>query len=113
MTQTHLDTQSFSVFHENYVTSRSLYQNVPRVHNANDAEQYVFTKSTLLHDHAIKMFHVFIMQMMQRPHKRSKARDHVKYLGKSLMWWKRGDIDLMFNEALAIQGELLLPKHQQ
>ena len=43
---------------------------------------------------------------MQKPSKDSKAKDHLKNLEKRLAWWRDADIDLLYKERRAIQGEL-------
>ena len=53
------------------------------------------------------------MLMLQKPFKKSKAKDHLKFLEKRLKWWSDGEIDLIYKECEAIQQELLKSKTRQ
>ena len=44
--------------------------------------------------------------LLQKPHAKSKARDHIAYLEKRLTLWKKGDIKALLAEAKVIQSRL-------
>ena len=48
---------------------------------------------------------VFVMQalLLQKPHARSKARDHVLHLTRRLELWKIGNISTLLREGITIQ----------
>ena len=53
------------------------------------------------------------MVMLQKPFKKSKAKDYLKFLEKRLKCWSDGDIDLIYKECDAIQQELPKSKTRQ
>ena len=55
---------------------------------------------------ALTAVHVFIPLMLQKPSKKSKNRDHVRYLNERLEKWKKGDLVALINEGEAIQKRL-------
>ena len=55
---------------------------------------------------SLKSFHVLLCLALQKPSKTSKAKDHVLYLEKRVRWWREGEMDMLFNEGAAIQGEM-------
>jgi len=61
-----------------------------------------------LHEIALKALMVMPSLLLQKPNKKSKAKEHADVLSKRLHLWKEGDIDLLVREARFIQ--LNLPK---
>ena len=47
--------------------------------------------------------------LLQKPHARSKAKDHLKCLERRLAVWKAGDIELLLHEGCTIQSRFRLP----
>ena len=66
----------------------------------------MFNEKNSMQGFSIKAFHLLIAFVLQKPSKESKAKDHLKYLEKRLARWRDGDIDLLYKECCAIQGEL-------
>ena len=55
---------------------------------------------------ALTQLHIFIPLMLQKPSKKSKAKDHAKYLEKRLKLWSLGDLDAILRENRQIQKRL-------
>ena len=55
---------------------------------------------------ALPLLHIFVPIMLQKPSKKSKPRDHVKYLKSRLTKWSNGEIDVLMEEANEIQKRL-------
>merc|ERR1739848_613949 len=50
--------------------------------------------------------HIFIPLMLQRPSKKSKAKDNAKYLANRLQLWSDGDLEALCKEGNEIQLKL-------
>lgn len=63
----------------------------------------------------IKLLMIIGPLLLQKPSKRSKTKDHVRYLEKRLNLWKMGDIFTLMKECRAIQQRLVKSKqrHEQ
>ena len=55
---------------------------------------------------ALPLVHIFLPLMLQKPSKKSKAKDNIKYLQKRLEWWYTGNIKSLLSEAREIQKRL-------
>ena len=55
---------------------------------------------------AIHMLQVFLPSLLQKPSRKSKNREHVKYLNKRMEWWKHGKLEELLSECEAIQTRL-------
>ena len=55
---------------------------------------------------ALTALHVFVPLMLQKPSKKSKNRDHIRYLKERLEKWKIGDLAGLVSEGDAIQKRL-------
>ena len=55
---------------------------------------------------AISLMHVFIPLMLQRPSKKSKAKDNAKYLASRLQLWRNGNLEALCKEGNEIQLKL-------
>jgi len=47
---------------------------------------------------AIHMLQVFLPLLLQKPSLKSKNREYVKYLNKSMKWWKHGKLEELISE---------------
>ena len=56
---------------------------------------------------ALAMLHIFLPLMLQKPSKKSKAKDHTKYLQKRLKLWSEGDLQAIMAENREIQKRLM------
>ena len=56
---------------------------------------------------ALSIAHVFIPLMLQKPSRKSKPREHIKYLTSRLGRWKNGQLKSLMDEACEIQSRLL------
>ena len=54
----------------------------------------------------MRLVHIFIPIMLQKPSARSKNRDHIKYLSKRLEMWKNGQLSELMSECEEIQLNL-------
>ena len=54
--------------------------------------------------------HIFVPIMLQKPSKKSKAKDHAKYLIQRLEKWAQGDLAQLLNECDEIQSRLAKAK---
>ena len=55
---------------------------------------------------ALKAAMVLPPLLLQKPHRQSKSREHIKCLERRLLHWREGDIDALLDEGLAIQQHL-------
>ncbi len=55
---------------------------------------------------ALKILHVFIPLMLQKPSPKSKAKENAKFLLKRLNWWFLGDLKSLLAENRVIQQRL-------
>ena len=51
--------------------------------------------------------------MLQKPSKKSKAKDHAKYLTSRLDKWSKGELDLLMEECQEIQARIIKSKKQK
>ena len=70
-----------------------------------------YSDSTALEGIALKASMILPALLLQRPHPRSKPKDHNRCLGDRLAKWLRGDIDSLLHECLSIQNRLNHRKH--
>ena len=68
-----------------------------------------YGESTVLESVALHAAMVMPILLLQKPHARSKAKDHLKCLERRLAVWKAGDIELLFHEGRTIQSRFRLP----
>ena len=50
--------------------------------------------------------------LLQKPHTKSKVKEHSVYLERRLKLWQEGNIDILLNEGRCIQKHLPQPKYQ-
>ena len=62
---------------------------------------------------ALPLMHVFMPIMLQKPSKKSKAKDHARFLSSRLEKWSAGDLESLMNECREIQKRLLSPKKRK
>ena len=55
---------------------------------------------------ALPLLHVFMPIMLQKPSKKSKAKDHARFLSTRLLKWSAGDLKSLMDECRAIQKRL-------
>ena len=67
---------------------------------------YLFVDKTKWENIALSLVHIFIPLMLQKPSKKSKARDHTKYLMSRLEKWKQGNLQYLLAEGKEIQKRL-------
>ena len=74
-----------------------------------------FADSSALESVAMKAVMVMPALLLQKPHPRSKARDHVVHLERRLQLWLDGRLDELLKEGRTIQRQLLRnpPKQQE
>ena len=74
-----------------------------------------FADSSALESVAMKVVMVMPALLLQKPHPRSKARDHVVHLERRLQLWLDGRLDELLKEGRTIQRQLLRnpPKQQE
>ena len=61
---------------------------------------------------SLKLIHVFMPTMLQRPTPKSKPRQNSKFLKERLTWWSNGDLDSLMKHCRQIQ-EQLKKKHSE
>ena len=71
---------------------------------------YLFVDRTKWERLALPLIHIFVPLMLQKPSKKSKAKDHAKYLASRLGKWARGELDNLLTECNEIQKRLLHKK---
>jgi hypothetical protein len=69
---------------------------------------FVYRSDSNWHLYALRLVHVFMPLMLQKPSRRSKAKINSKYLAERLEMWSKGDI-----LGLMDQARLLQKKHQK
>ena len=67
---------------------------------------YLFVNDTKWSRIGLPLVHIFLPLMLQKPSSRSKAKDNLKYLEKSLHQWSQGDITALISEGKEIQKRL-------
>ena len=65
-----------------------------------------FTYNTKWKPLSLKLVHVFMPLMLQRPTPRSKPKQNTKYLRERLKLWTEGEIDLIMKQCRQIQAHL-------
>ena len=66
----------------------------------------IFNNEARLQSVSLHALQIFLPLILQKPAKKSKRADHVRYLSKRLLWWKEGEFDKLFDEAAEIQRRL-------
>jgi len=74
---------------------------------------YFFVNKTAWESLSLKLVHVFIPLMLQKPSESSTARNNAKYLSERLEKWKNGDLKSLMDEAQAIQFKLKQKKQKE
>ena len=69
-----------------------------------------FSAGTSLQPIALKMAMITFPLLLQKPSRKSKAKDHTNYLTKRLEWWKAGNISAIIHEGREIQKRLIAAK---
>ncbi len=64
---------------------------------------HLFVDSTKWERLAFSLVHIFLPIMLQKPSRKSKARDHATYLSKRLVKWTNGELDDLMEECRSIQ----------
>ena len=70
-----------------------------------------FSSGTSLQPIALKMAMITFPLLLQKPSKKSKAKDHTKYLSKRLELWKEGNLSAIVHEGKEIQKRLVSSKN--
>lgn len=65
-----------------------------------------YSNATAMEVIALKAFVVLQILLLQKPHAKSKARDHVHHLQRRLSLWKEGKFDDLVREGSALQQRL-------
>ena len=55
---------------------------------------------------ALKVFHILPALLLQKPSRKSKAKEHLKSLEKRLVKWETGDFESLLAEARVVQARL-------
>ena len=72
-----------------------------------------FASESSLESIAVKATIVIPHLLLQKPHSRSKTKEHISCLGRRLKQWKDGDITNLLEEGSTIQAYMLRPSHQK
>ena len=70
----------------------------------------LWSNKSQLESVAVLALSVFVPIMLQKPSKKSKNHDHIKYLSKHLGLWLKGDFSPIVSECEAIQSRLTQSK---
>ena len=62
---------------------------------------------------AIPLLVIFLPLMLQKPAKKSKSSDHIRYLKKRLAMWKEGKLNELLSECVEIQKRLKSSKRKE
>ena len=62
---------------------------------------------------ALPLLHVLMPIMLQKPSKKSKAKDHAKYLSSRLQKWSNGDLHSLMAECREIQRRLISARNHK
>ncbi len=62
----------------------------------------MFVSQSSMEEVAMMILMIMPALLLQKPEKKSKTRDHIKYPEKRLAWWKDGDLDQLVREGKAI-----------
>ena len=68
---------------------------------------YLFANSTSWQRVSLSLVHIFLPIMLQKPSKKSKAKDHVKYLTSRLEKWSKGQLNDLMDECREIQKRIV------
>ena len=79
---------------------KSFIQEMTRLLNA-------FADGSTMESVALKASFVMQMLLLQKPSKRSKAKDHISHLKRRLELWKQGNIEALVQEGKCIQKPLV------
>ena len=71
---------------------------------------YLFVDKTKWECISLPLVHIFVPIMLQKPSKKSKAKDHAKYLASRLEKWSNGELDELLNECQEIQRRMAKSK---
>ena len=71
-----------------------------------------YNDASALEGVAMKAIMVMPSLLLQRPHPKSKMKDHVRALEDRLSKWKKGDLASLLHEAQTIQDRLKISHHQ-
>ena len=66
----------------------------------------LWVNKTALESAAFAAMHVFASIMLQKPAKKSKNKDHIRYLGERVKKWKDGCFDELLSECEMIQKKM-------
>ena len=67
-----------------------------------------YAEATAFEGIALKAVVVMQVLLLQKPHARSKSRDHVQHLSRRLDLWKNGDVQALIREGSTIQKRIKL-----
>lgn len=65
-----------------------------------------YTESSALEGVALKAAMILPALLLQKPHARSRTKEHTKHLERRLNLWKDGDLVSLLDEGQAIQSRL-------
>ena len=65
-----------------------------------------YSDATALESMALKASMILPLLLLQRPHPRSKPKDHTRCLGDRMTKWLKGDVDSLLHECTSIQSRL-------
>ena len=95
--------------YEKIITWRKNFFTLPRGKAGSDFLKeltrliHLFTDCTSWERLSLGLVHVFVPIMLQKPSKKSKAKDHAKYLAARLEKWTKGDLQGLLEECKEIQ----------
>jgi hypothetical protein len=68
-----------------------------------------YALGTAMEGIALKALVVLQVLLLQKPHSRSKSREHVEHLQRRLNLWKSGRFDELVREGRTLQHRLQMP----
>ena len=71
-----------------------------------------YNDDTALEKIAMKAVVVMPALLLQKPHPRSKVKDHIRVLEDRLMKWRKGDLESLLHESQTVQSRLEVNQHQ-
>ena len=72
-----------------------------------------YTDASALESIALKAAMVVPALLLQKPHPKSKVKDHINHLERHLQLWKEGDLEKLMEEGHTIQLQFPLEYHHQ
>ena len=99
--------------YEEIITWRKNFFTLPRGKAGSDFLKeltrliHLFTDCTTWQRLSLGLVHIFVPIMLQKPSKKSKAKDHTKYLAARLEKWTNGDLQGLLEECKEIQKRLV------